>query len=102
MRTTATDRCQDLIANAPAAGPCQYIRTIVSAADSRYVYVEVAASGHDGTLFRRASGSYVPALDNGNQPPPCSKVSAAGIPLDVWADVVHEIEGNPAGVTCYS
>ena len=102
MRTTAIDRCQSLIANAPAAGPCQYIRTIVPAADTSYVYVEVAAAGHDGTVFHKSSGNYLAVLDNGDQPPPCSKVTAAGIPLDVWADVVHQIEGGSAGETCYS
>ena len=102
MRTNATARCQSLIANAPAAGPCQYIRTIVPASDSSYVYVEVAASGHDGTVYHRSAGGYVPVMDNGDQPPPCSKVSSAGIPLAVWADVVHQIEGNAAGETCFS
>lgn len=102
MRTTALVRCQSLIANAPAAGPCQYIRTIVPASDESYVYVEVAAAGHDGTVFRGTSGNYSPVFDNGDQPPPCSTVTAAGIPLSVWTDVVHQIQGSSAGEACYS
>jgi hypothetical protein len=102
MRTTAIDRCSSLIANAPAAGPCQYIRTIVPATDANFVYVEVAASGHDGTLFHRTSGDYGPVLDSGNQPPPCSEVTAAGVPLNVWTDVVRQIQGSSVGEACYS
>jgi hypothetical protein len=102
MRTIAIGRCQALIARAPAAGPCQYIRTIIPASDSSYVYVEVAASGHDGTVFHESAGRFAPVFDNGDQPPPCSQVAAAGIPLSVWTDVVHQIQGGSAGETCYS
>ena len=72
------------------------------ASDDSYVYVEVAAAGHDGTVFHGSAGKYTPVFDNGDQPPPCSRVTGAGIPLGVWTDVVHEIQGSSAGEACYS
>jgi hypothetical protein len=102
MRTNAISRCSSLIAHAPAAGQCQYIRTILPASDSHFVYVEVAAAGHDGTVYHQTSGGYAPVLDSGDQPPPCSKVTAAGIPLSVWTDIVRQIQGGSVGEACYS
>ena len=102
MRTSAISRCQHLTARAPAAGQCQYIRTIVPATDTSFVYVEVAAAGHDGTVFHAVSGGYSPVLDSGDQPPLCSKVTAAGIPLNIWSEVVSAIQGGSAGESCYS
>jgi hypothetical protein len=84
---------QDCYSNATDPGGCTPGGAKISSIDPRYGIGIADATGHHGTIYIRPSASstaFRAVLNLGGDVPTCSQVKAAGVPTNVFTDLVGQ------------